>query len=330
MLRFRTIDEAFRGMLNRVLADGEKVESRNGKTLELATQVLAIEQPTERFLCTPGRNNNPFASIAETMWVLAGRNDLAYLTPYLKRAPDYSDDNGRTWRAGYGPRLRNWNGVDQLAQVRKLLDTSPASRRAVVSLFDPALDFQDSRDIPCNNWLHFLVRDGRLDVNVVARSTDIWFGFSAINAFEWSVLLEMMARWLHLEVGTLTFFTSSLHLYSEYEDRARALLCREDAAPEYKGQDAFRYDTEWEDAANTHQQWMNLEYHLRTGGDLENLTVPFKDPLLVGYIRAIDIFWAFKRGATPKDLDSRLALLGEGDLGVAAREFVSRVRAQEH
>lgn len=330
MLRFRTIDDAFRCLLSRVLVEGIPVESRNGMTLELANQALIIEQPTKRYLHTPGRNNNPFAAIAETMWVLAGRNDLAYLTPYLKRAPNYSDDDGVTWRAGYGPRLRNWNGVDQVSQVRMLLDASPISRRAVISLFNPELDFEDSKDIPCNNWMHFTVREGRLELTVVARSTDVWFGFSAINAFEWSVLLEMMARWLQLEIGCLTFFTSSLHLYTEYEERARDMLRTESAGLEYIGRGVFPYDTGWAEAASSHKQWMDVEQRLRDGEDLENIVVPFQDPLLVSFIRAIDIYWAFKRGASVDSLEPRLCLLGETDLGVAAREFVRRERAREH
>jgi thymidylate synthase len=330
MLSFPTIDAAFLGMLSRLLAEGDTVDSRNGLTIELSTQVLTIEQPNKRFLHTRGRNNNPFAAIAETMWVLAGRNDLTYLTPYLKRAPDYSDDDGITWRAGYGPRLRNWAGVDQIAQAHSLLNASPASRRAVISLFDPALDYQDSADIPCNNWLHLLVRGGRLHINVVARSTDIWFGFSGINAFEWTVLLEMMARWLHLEVGTLTFFTSSLHLYADQKGRAKNLLDHAGSTSSYIGRSTFRYDTEWADAATTHQQWMDIEQLLRTGTNLEDVTIPFQDPMLVAYLRAIDIFWAFKRGVVPHDLAPRLALLGDSDLAFVAREFVNRPRAQNH
>ncbi|WP_268760286.1 thymidylate synthase [Arthrobacter sp. Leaf141] len=317
-------------MLSRLLVQGRAVDSRNGPALELPSQVLTVEHPTERFLHTPGRNNNPFAAIAETMWVLAGRNDLSYLTAYLKRAPEYSDDNGITWRAGYGPRLRNWKGVDQVAQVRELLAASPDSRRAVISLFDPEIDFQDSKDIPCNNWLHFLVRDGRLHLNVAARSTDIWFGFSAINGFEWSVLLEMMARWLKLDVGTLTFFTSSLHLYSGYEERARAIVQGQDMLSDEIGPSAFRYDTSWEESARAHGQWMDLEQQLRSGENLEDLEIPFDDPLLVVYIRAIDVFWAFKRGAASGDLESRLAALGRGDLAFAANEFVRRARARNH
>lgn len=320
------------GMLSILIDAGTEIDSRNGPTVELPAQIIVIESPLERFVFAPGRNNNPFAAIAESMWVIAGRNDLAYLAPYLRRARDFSDDGGVTWRAAYGPRLRDWNGVDQLAAVRRELDRSPMSRRAAVSLFDPSQDFQDSRDIPCNNWLHFLSRNGRLDLNIAARSTDIWWGFSGINAFEWSVLLEMMARWLSLEPGVLTFFTSSLHLYEEHLSRARNVLstARHAGAGGYIGESTLRYDTEWMDAGVTLSQWMHLEEQLRAGANLEDLTIPFDDPMLKGYIRALDVFWAFKRGAMPADLEPRLSSLGDTDLAAVAREYVNRPNARDH
>jgi len=330
MPSFRNVNAAFVGMLERVVTDGVETDSRNGPTVELAAQTIVMERPTERFVFAPGRNNNPLAAIAESMWVIAGRNDLAYLTPYLKRAPDFSDDGGDTWRAGYGPRLRDWRGVDQLAKVHDMLQRSLMSRRAAVSLFDPVVDYQDSNDIPCNDWLHFLARDGRLDLNVAARSTDIWWGFSGINAFEWSVALEMMARWLGLRPGVLTFFTSSLHLYGWHFDQARAVLASPAAAAPYVGSSLMRYDTDWEDATTCLTQWMDLEQQLRTGASLADLTIPFDDPMLTGYIRAIDIFWAFKRGASPARLEPLLATLGETDLAAVAREFVNRPKARDH
>lgn len=331
MPTFRNVNAAFVGMLERVLTAGVKAESRVGPTIELVSQTIVIEHPLERFVFARGRNNNPFAAIAESLWVLAGRSDLAYLTPYLKRAPDFSDDGGKTWRAGYGPRLRTWHGTDQLAAIRNLLHESPSSRRAVASLFDPSEDFRESNDIPCNNWLHFLARDGRLDLNVAARSTDIWWGFSGINAFEWSVALEMMARWLDLEPGVLTFFTSSLHLYERHYEQARMVLSScSDADSPYVGQSGRRYDTAWDDASAALDRWMEIEDSLRTGTDLDALAVPFDDPLLTEYLHAIDVFWSFKRGATPVELEGRLGLLGDSDVGAVAREFVNRPNAREH
>lgn len=330
MPTFSNVNAAFVGMLDRVLTEGAKTESRVGPTIELVSQTIVIERPLERFVFAPGRNNNPFATIAESLWVLAGRNDLAYLTPYLKRAPDFSDDGGKTWRAGYGPRLRAWHGTDQLAAVRSVLRDSPNSRRAVASLFDPSEDFQESNDIPCNNWLHFLARGGRLDLNVAARSTDIWWGFSGVNAFEWSVAMEMMARWLGLEPGVLTFFTSSLHLYERHHGRARAVLARADVNAPYVGQSRRRYDTAWEDAPGVLARWMDLEESVRAGTDLDALAVPFDDPLLTEYLRAIDVYWSFRRQVPPAALEERLGLLGDSDVGAVAREFVNRPNARDH
>lgn len=330
MNRFQSVDDAFQGMLSRLLTEGEREESRNGPTLELSAQTIIIEDPTDRFLRSRARHNNPFAAIAESLWVIAGRNDLAYLTPYLRRAADYSDDGGVSWRGGYGPRLRDWHGVDQLAEVRALLGESKSTRRAVMSIFDPAQDFRNSKDIPCNNWLHFLSRAGKLDLHVAARSTDIWFGFSAINAFEWSVLQEMLARWLHLEVGNLIFFTSSLHLYVEQQTRAQQVL--EASAGRRAGNALQRlsFDTEWDGSGSALDEWMSIEARLRGGADLRDLSIDFDDPMLMGYIRAIDVFWAFKRGASVQELQPRLVELRGSDLGSAIDEFLERPSAITH
>ncbi len=326
---FRNVNTAFVGMLERVLADGQRVDSRNGPTIELTSQVITIEHPVERFVYAPGRNANPFAAIGESLWVLAGRNDLAYLTPYLKRAPDFSDD-GEVWRAGYGPRLRAWHGVDQVAAAHSELTTHPDSRRAALVLFDPSMDNVDSLDVPCNNWMHFLPRNGQLDLSVAARSTDIWWGLSGINLFEWSVLLEMMARWLGLNVGRLTFFTSSLHLYAEREKQARAVLDAVESVDGYVSATTARYDTDWAHAGALLDRWMNLELQLRRGSRLEELDGYLGDPMLDTYLRAIDIYWRFHRGADAATLQPELEGLGDNDVASVASEFLHRDNARSH
>lgn len=138
-MRYTNVTHAFVDGLRDVISEGKPISVRGSNIMELRNRVIVIEKPQERCLVTPGRHNNIFATIAETMWVLAGRNDLNFLSHYLPRARDFSDD-GRTWRGAYGPRLRNWHGVDQLRENLTLLRHEVGSRRAVMSIFDPALD----------------------------------------------------------------------------------------------------------------------------------------------------------------------------------------------
>lgn len=329
MAVYRDVEQAFLAELRAVVDSGDPVEVRGERTRELRARLVEVSEIRSRHLTLPHRNNNVFAAIAESMWVIAGRNDLNFLSAYLERAIDFSDD-GVTWRAGYGPRLRNWNGVDQLAEIVKILREDPLSRRAVASIYDPDRDFVASRDIPCNNWLHFLIREGRLDLHVAARSTDIWWGFSGINAFEWTLLLEVMARWLRCAPGRLVFFSSSLHLYERHFDRASRLLASQPDRNTSGEAEQPRFDTDWEDAPAAWEEWMRLEAGIRSGQDLSALNCNLTDPLLLAYIQMIDLYWAAQNGAEAGLLDEKLAGLGDGRLAAAAREYLGRPQHMQH
>jgi thymidylate synthase len=216
--------DAFIHLAHYVMTTGQIVQSRQGvKVRELTGVTVEILNPLQRVICLPHRNNNIFATVAETLWVLGGRNDMAFLSHYLPRAVDYSDD-GKTWRGGYGPRLRNWNGIDQIEEIIVLLKEDPLSRRAVISLFDPNTDFENSKDIPCNNWLQFLIRDGKLHMHVTQRSCDILWGFSGINTFEWSVLQECISKILGVDVGPVKWFIGSAHIYENVWERLDSII----------------------------------------------------------------------------------------------------------
>lgn len=318
---------AFYEGLRHVLTEGKPLSVRGSNVRELRNRLTILERPQERCLVTPNRRNNIFATIAETMWVLAGRNDLAFLNRYLPRAQDFSDD-GQTWRAAYGPRLRNWHGVDQLRENLALLSRELSTRRAVMSIFDPAADFIESKDIPCNNWLHWLVRDGRLHMNVAVRSNDIMWGFSGINAFEWSVLHECMATWLNVDVGEITFFASSLHLYEHHEQRAQAIVERFPGITCYDyGIGSPRFQTAWDNFDELLRYWFVLESRMQTAPDsLDSAILQFPDPLLRNFLLLIQLYHGAQIGWSISHIDARLAILPETDLTLAAYEFFHRKR----
>lgn len=220
---FRNAQSAFIDYARNLLDMGTDENPRGLKTLEFTSQFIRLTHPTERCFFIPGRNDNIFAKIAETLWQLAGRNDIEWLSFYLPRAKDYSDDL-KTWRGAYGPRIRNWNGVDQLKEVVNILNLDPSSRRSVISIFDPAQDFKQTLDVPCNNWLQFLIRGGNLHMNVTQRSCDLLWGYSGIDTFSWSVMQQMIACWTSSDIGTFNHFIGSLHVYEQHWNRLQKLV----------------------------------------------------------------------------------------------------------
>ncbi len=223
------INALFIKALAHLMKYGNAVEVRELKTKELHPALLSLSVPRKRVLAIPARKNNVFATVAEYVWIMAGRNDLDFLSFYLSNAGNYSDD-GKTWRAGYGPRLRFWQKrdgtfVDQLAEVERILKEDIYSRRAVMVLFDPDLDFvHQSKDYPCTNWLHFLYRNGALDLKVTMRSNDILFGMSQTNIPVFSLILETMADFLGVKPGNYYHDADSLHIYENMYERADQIL----------------------------------------------------------------------------------------------------------
>jgi thymidylate synthase len=213
--------------------------SRAGQTKELSPHLFEIGPglygTPDATTILIGRGNNPFATVAETLWVFAGRNDTDTLSRWLPRAHEYSDD-GKHWDSGYGPRLRAWRAwrgkmecppVNQIETVLRRLLKNQDSRQALITIWDPAVDGvkEGSKDYACTQVVHFLVRNGKLQVYVTMRSNDIIYGV-AINAFEWCFLGRYIAHELNIPFSRYFHYGSSLHLYDWKGETARKILSR--------------------------------------------------------------------------------------------------------
>jgi len=287
MRTYDTADKAFVSMLNKIVVDGTELTVRGSSTKELLFQQIEILHPEKRCVFVPNRNDNIFAKIAETLWVLAGRNDIGWLSYYLPRAGLFSDD-GSTWRGGYGPRL-----VTGLDAIISILKEDPFSRRAVINLYDAKMDFVVSKDIPCNVALQFLIRDGALYLYVFQRSSDIMWGFSGINTFEWSVLLEMMAHWLGVPMGSLIFNITSLHLYDRHYEKANRIF--HDADMVELQQNAIHtlpFITPYEELDDKLQKIFYMESAVRSGAVYQEYDL--QDPFLNGCWKMLKMFILWK------------------------------------
>lgn len=204
--------------------EGEEVSVRAKGTKEKIGFVAKIDARCP-IVWDPIRDTNIEAQLIELYWTLGGSNNIKFLSEYMPNAANFSD-NGITWRAGYGPRLLNWNNTTNQIQyvVDKLLE-DPYTRQAVISLWDPEQDkVRGSKDYPCNNIVHFMLRDTGneqydMHVNVYVRSNDLLWGFSHIDVLCWAVLAQTIENefpydsirhiTLHWHVGSMHYYTSS-------------------------------------------------------------------------------------------------------------------------
>jgi thymidylate synthase len=169
----------------------------------------------------------------------------------------------------YGPRLRRWGGnTDQLDNVRLLLKQSPDTRRATIQLFDPGKDFASVSDIPCTIGYRFSLRDNRLDLVTNMRSQDAWLGLP-YDLFFGTVLLELMARWVEVQVGVYRHVIDSFHLYSR--DCKSAQSVNERNAGSF---DAVKLFVEWNNLEETLDGVLNTGcFHSTQSGFYESYLV---------------------------------------------------------
>jgi len=215
-IKVRNVNQAFSEIFWRLKAEGLKPEpTRNGPALVMPEPVITIyECPVERVLFHPGRDANPIFHLLESVWILAGRRDVAFLQQFNSRIGQYSDD-GKVYNAAYGYRLRKHFGRDQLVDAINLLRRDPETRQAVMQIWDPVDLHRRTRDKACNTQVMFDTRGGRLNMTVVNRSNDIWWGAYGANAVHFSILQEFVACSVGLRPGVYRQVSNNLHLYTE-------------------------------------------------------------------------------------------------------------------
>lgn len=203
---------------------GEVRDSRNGQVRVSPVPVTTVYGlPQQRVIFDETRDANPFFHLFESLWMLSGRNDLAYVEQFAKNMRNYSDDGETMWGA-YGWRWRSFFGFDQIAWAIKRLTENPDDRRVVVQMWDARADpyVADSggRDVPCNTQLQFQVSTrGQLDMMVFNRSNDIIWGAYGANAVHFSILQEYVASALGIPIGQYWQISCNYHAYEDLYQR---------------------------------------------------------------------------------------------------------------
>lgn len=232
-------NDVYDKLVSRVLSHGTEVTQRGLTTRELHPVVIEFDQPLRRLVTSYGRPINVAFALAEVLWILAGREDVDMLAAYNSRISDYSD-NGVTFNAAYGFRMREQHGYDQLVDAERILRADKGSRQAIIGIWhpndrgfdddfdpdDPEHFFESRRerkDRACNVLAHPMIRNNKLDWMQIVRSNDLIWG-TPYNWMQWTHLQEYLAGRLGVPVGKYIHVADSLHIYDHhYKDAGQVL-----------------------------------------------------------------------------------------------------------
>jgi thymidylate synthase len=199
--------------LSAIIESGSKISPTRGSARELTGVRLEITNPRARLSRTETRGK-PFSCLGELCWYLSARDDLQFIEYYIKRYAEDAEADGRIHGA-YGRRIFAWDGASQWDRIVARLTERPDSRQNVIQIFDRTDLTAEYRDIPCTCTLQFLGRDGRLTLVTHMRSNDAFFGLPH-DVFCFTMLQELMARSVGLQLGPYIHFAGSLHLYDAH------------------------------------------------------------------------------------------------------------------
>ena len=221
-----TLDDLLRRVIDRLISTKSErnrysIGPKKGPAVELVGVCMKLTNPRARLSRTASRGM-VFSSLGELAWYLSKTNNLEQIRYYINRYGDYSDDNV-TLYGGYGPRLFAYKERNLFQEIRKMLDDHPQSRQALLPIFSPEDLGVKTKDLPCTSSLQFFVRKRRLHMTVYMRSNDVFLGMPP-DVFCFTMLQELMARSLGLELGNYTHMVGSLHLYEVDRHKAKDYL----------------------------------------------------------------------------------------------------------
>lgn len=168
--------------------------------------------------------------IIELLWFLRGDTNIAYLKDNKVSIWDEWADISGDLGPIYGHQWRNWRApdgrsIDQIAALIDLINRDPASRRQIVTAWNPG-ELDKMALAPCHCLFQTQVAAGRLNLQLYQRSADVFLGVP-FNIASYALLTHMLAQQAGLEPGVFVWTGGDCHLYSNHLDQAREQLSRD-------------------------------------------------------------------------------------------------------
>ena len=209
--KFLTANEAYNYFLNEIRSVGIDFAG----TRALFNVGFTIIDPLANRIQNEERKWNLKYAEAEWQWYLSGDRNISKLGEIYGKIPPIwkrmADEDGNV-NSNYG---WQWQRNHQLDNIIAMLKSNPETRQAAISIYD-AKEINDGyyqNDTPCTYAVQFTILNNRLNMSVVMRSNDLWYGFCN-DQYCFSELQRYVAMRIDKEVGEYYHFAHNLHLYN--------------------------------------------------------------------------------------------------------------------
>ena len=212
MLNYEDANDAFHNLYWRIVRDG--VDFAGTKALFNAGFYITNPALNDIKDSKVKRNWSQEYAEAEWQWYLSGDRNIAKLGELYGKVPAIwkrmADNNGDV-NSNYG---WQWKRNNQLDMVIETLKQNPETRQAAISIYDGKEIPRYAHDTPCTYAVQFTVINNCVNMSVVMRSNDLWYGFCN-DQYQFSMLQQLVARETNYSVGTYYHFAHNLHLYND-------------------------------------------------------------------------------------------------------------------
>ena len=211
MKTYSTFAEAYQDLAKR-LQEAPEVSVRGLKTKELLCETFRIEDPTKRFELLPEKRELYF--YGELLWYLCGTYDVREISPFSKFWLKIAGEDKKV-NSNYGHRI--FRTERTFFRALSLLKKDIYARQAICHINLPRDVYVGNKDIPCTVFLHFVVRDQRLNMIGFMRSNDfikgLTYDFPAFSVFQQIMFMLLREDWPDLKLGWYQHWATSLHVY---------------------------------------------------------------------------------------------------------------------
>jgi len=220
-LTFKNASEAFDFYYGTIPYEGVDFAG----TKAMFNQGFTIEKPLQRIIDNEKREFNVEYAEAEWQWYLSGDRSTSKLGEIYGKIPQIwqrmANPEGEV-NSNYG---WQWERDYQLDKVVAQLKDNPDTRQAAISIYD-GKEIKDYKyDTPCTYAVQFTVVKDKLNMCVVMRSNDLWYGFCN-DQYQFSKLQEVVSKRTDYDIGTYYHFAHNLHIYNDKLPEQNTLTSR--------------------------------------------------------------------------------------------------------